>query len=85
MSEARKTGTIARLFEDRVYGFIFCPADKRDYFFHQAQLIACPFRDLTVGDEMSFIVAEGLKGIEAQEVRRICKHEAPATHARRRL
>lgn len=69
MSDTRKTGTIARLFTDRVFGFVHCPADKRDYFFHQAQLENCTFGQLAEGSDLSFVVAEGPKGIEAQEVR----------------
>jgi len=69
MTPDRKAGTIARLFPDRVFGFIHCPADRRDYFFHQSQLQQCVFADLAVGAVVSFVVAQGAKGVEAQEVR----------------
>lgn len=77
MSDIRKTGTVARLFPDRVFGFITCPADKRDYFFHQAQLENCNFGQLAEGSELSFVLAEGPKGIEAQEVRLVDRHTIP--------
>jgi CspA family cold shock protein len=77
MSTDRKDGSIARLFPDRVFGFIRCPADARDYFFHQTQLEGCTFAQLEPGDVVSFIVAEGMKGIEAQEVQ--LDHHNPPT------
>lgn len=75
--DERKSGTIARLFPDRVFGFIHCPADARDYFFHQVQLEGCTFAQLEPGDVVTFIVAEGMKGIEAQEVQ-LDHHNPPS-------
>jgi CspA family cold shock protein len=66
--DTRKTGTIARLVRDRVFGFITCPEDQRDYFFHQAHLEGCSFAQLEVGHSVSFILVDGKKGIEAQQV-----------------
>lgn len=74
--DTRKTGSITRLFEDRVYGFIRCVADARDYFFHQAQLSNCTFQQLAAGDVVTFHVGQGPKGVEAQEVR-FEHHDAP--------
>lgn len=76
MDPLRKSGSIARLFPDRVFGFVHCPADQRDYFFHQAQLDNCTFGELHDGDRLTFVVGEGPKGIEAQEVR-LEYHDAP--------
>lgn len=74
MATERKVGSIARLFPDRVYGFIHCPADQRDYFFHQAQLSGVSFGQLAVGDEMSFVLGTGSKGKpEAQQVLRVAQ------------
>lgn len=71
ITEPRKAGTVARMFPDRVFGFIHCPADERDYFFHQAQLENCTFAQLTDGDRVTFLVGHGPSGkIEAQEIRR---------------
>lgn len=71
MNTDRKTGTIARLIRDRAFGFITCPEDQRDYFFHQAQLGGCTLAQLEVGSAVSFVVVQGKKGSEAQEVRRV--------------
>lgn len=76
MSTDRKQGSIARLFPDRVFGFVHCPEDQRDYFFHQAHLANCTFGQLEPGDVLTFIVAAGSKGIEAQDVQFVC-HAAP--------
>ena len=84
MDALRRTGTVARLFPDKVFGFLHCPEDKRDYFFHQSQLDNCTFGQLAEGDVLSFLVGETPKGLEAQEIRR---EEAwplgqPARHTR---
>jgi len=69
MAPTRKRGTIARIVADRAYGFIHCPADLRDYFFHKAHVEArTPFATLQPGDAVEFEVVEGPKGLEAQEV-----------------
>ena len=70
MSTPRKVGSIARLFPDRVFGFIHCPEDARDYFFHQAQLVNCTFGKLQPGDVVSFVLGDSPKEgkIEAQEI-----------------
>ncbi len=73
----RKTGTIARLFRDKVYGFIHCPADARDYFFHQAGLSNCTFGQLTEGDILDFIVGSSSDGrSEAQDIN-LLQHDPP--------
>jgi CspA family cold shock protein len=80
MSDDRKEGTIRRLFPDKVYGFICCPLDQRDYFFHQAQLDDCTFGQLKEGDVVTFTVGQSPKGrgIEAQDVRLDRdRHESP--------
>lgn len=70
----RKVGTIVRLFPDKVFGFIHCPADARDYFFHQTRLDGYTFGQIAVGDAVSFTVgespnAQGKVRLEAQAIR----------------
>jgi cold shock CspA family protein len=77
VSSTRKTGSIARLVRDRAFGFIYCQADERDYFFHQAHLENCTFPQLQEGDVVSFTIGNGRDGrTEAQEVR-FDHHDAP--------
>lgn len=65
----RKTGTIARLFPDKVFGFIHCPEEARDYFFHQAHLTNHPFAELAPGDVVTFVVGDDGKGRpQAEEI-----------------
>jgi cold shock CspA family protein len=85
VTATRKTGSIARLFPDRVYGFIHCPEDQRDYFFHSAQLDGVTFHQLVPGDEMSFIVAEGIKGTEAQDVQLARHNEVTGRETREQV
>jgi cold shock protein len=86
MSDTRKTGTIARLMRDRVFGFIHCPADECDYFFHQTHLIdGLTFAKIDEGDTVSFVVGQGPKGPEAQDVT-VEKHDpVPGTQTRKQL
>lgn len=78
-TEQRKTGTIARMFRDRVFGFIHCQEDQRDYFFHQAQLANCTFGQLNEGDALSFTVGYGPGNrVEAQEIQFLHCGEAPS-------
>lgn len=68
MTTTRKVGAIVRLFPDRVFGFIHCPEDARDYFFHQAQLENCTFGQLTEGAALTFTVGERDGRVEAREI-----------------
>lgn len=84
-TDLRKSGSIARLFSDKAYGFIYCPADARDYFFHQVHLENVSFRALQEADVVTFIVGQGTKGLQAEEVRFERHHaleggEGPPTH-----
>ena len=68
MPDDRKAGTISRLIHDKVYGFICCPADERDYFFHKDFLENVPFARLEVGDLVTFVVGQSPKGPQAEQV-----------------
>lgn len=86
MADQRKTGTIARILLDRAYGFIYCEADERDYFFHQTHLEGCTLHQLQAGDIVTFTVVKGPKGPEAEEVRLagIDAHAHPSPESLRR-
>jgi len=75
MAPTRKRGTIARIIADKAYGFIHCPTDLRDYFFHKAHVEErTPFAALQPGDAVEFDIAEGIKGLEAQAVTLLYHH-----------
>jgi len=63
-------GTIARL-TDRGFGFIKREGQEKDLFFHSNELKDVTFNDLREGDQVTFDVAEGPKGPNATNVRRV--------------
>lgn len=63
-------GTIARL-TDRGYGFITREGEEKDLFFHSNELQDVTFEDLREGDKVTFEVAEGPKGPNATNVKRV--------------
>ncbi len=60
-------GKIARL-TDRGFGFISRDGEEKDVFFHANELKGVEFNDLKEGDEVTFEVAEGPKGINAVNI-----------------
>ena len=63
-------GTIARL-TDRGFGFIAREGEEKDLFFHSSELKNVQFNDLREGDKVTFEVAEGPKGLNATNVKRV--------------
>ncbi len=63
-------GTIARL-TDRGFGFISREGQEKDLFFHSKELKDVEFNALREGDKVTFEVAEGPKGPNATNVRRV--------------
>jgi CspA family cold shock protein len=61
-------GTIARLVNDRGFGFISREGEDKDLFFHSTELKNVEFSDLREGDKVTFEVAEGPKGLNATNV-----------------
>jgi CspA family cold shock protein len=59
-------GTIVRL--NNGFGFIKQEGSDKDLFFHANELKNVEFNDLREGDELTFEVAEGPKGLNAVEV-----------------
>ncbi|PIP87090.1 cold-shock protein [Candidatus Campbellbacteria bacterium CG22_combo_CG10-13_8_21_14_all_36_13] len=62
-------GTIARL-TDRGFGFITREGEEKDLFFHSNELKDVQFNELSEGDELTFEVAEGPKGLNAVNITR---------------
>ncbi len=63
-------GKITRL-TDRGFGFIAQEGEEKDLFFHASELQDVEFTDLHEGDELTFEVAEGPKGLNAVNVHRV--------------
>mgnify|MGYP001953787149 CR=1 FL=1 len=60
-------GTIMRL-TDRGFGFIAQEGEEKDLFFHSNELKNVEYNDLREGDQVTFEVAEGPKGLNAVSV-----------------
>jgi len=60
-------GKIARL-TDRGFGFISRDGEEKDVFFHANELKGVEFNDLKEGDDVTFEVAEGPKGVNAVNI-----------------
>lgn len=63
-------GIIARL-TDKGYGFISREGEEKDLFFHSSELENAEYVDLKEGDQVTFEVAEGPKGLNAVKVNRV--------------
>ena len=62
-------GTIVRL--NNGFGFIKQEGEEKDLFFHANELQNVQFDELHKGDELTFEVAEGQKGLNAVNVSRV--------------
>ena len=70
VSSPMNKGKIARL-TDRGFGFIAQEGVEKDLFFHSNELQNVQFNELQEGDEVTFEVAEGQKGLNAVNVSRV--------------
>lgn len=73
------TGTIAKIIEDKGFGFIKPEAGDKDLFFHARSVVGeVIFDDMREGDTVVYEVEEGPKGLAAVDVE---KTDAPAAPA----
>jgi len=56
---------------DRGFGFISRDGETKDLFFHSKDLKGVTFDELQVGDQVTFEVVEGEKGMSAKNVSRV--------------
>ncbi|MDP6704245.1 MAG: cold shock domain-containing protein [archaeon] len=62
-----ETGKIARL-TDRGFGFISREDEEKDLFFHANELQGVEYNSLQEGDDVTFEVSDGPKGLSATNV-----------------
>ncbi len=63
------TGTVKFFNSEKGFGFI-TPADgEKDVFVHYSNLVGDGYKTLEEGQQVEFDVAQGRKGLEAQNVR----------------
>ncbi len=65
------TGTIKKLIAERGFGFISREGEEKDLFFHSKDVTGVTFDELKEGDNVTFEVAEGEKGLSAVNVTRV--------------
>ena len=59
------TGTVKRLVKDKGFGFILAK-DGNEYFLHRTAMDRGRFDQLTEGEEVEFLPADGPKGLRAE-------------------
>lgn len=65
MSEKMK-GNVKWFNESKGFGFI--ESNGKDYFVHFSAIMGSGFKTLTEGSDVTFIVSQGQKGLQAQDV-----------------
>ncbi len=69
MSE-REKGTVKQFNNTKGYGFIQRESGE-DLFVHFKSIVGDGFKSLEEGDAVEYVVAEGQKGLQAQEVEKV--------------
>jgi CspA family cold shock protein len=67
----RETGTVKWFHSEKGYGFIQRDDNKGDVFVHYSAISGRGFRSLDDGQRVEFVVTEGQRGPQAQEVEKI--------------
>lgn len=68
MSNDRNSGTVKWFNNSRGYGFISCETNSEDIFVHYRNIRGEGYRSLNEGQCVEFSLAEGDKGLQAEEV-----------------
>jgi CspA family cold shock protein len=64
----RNSGTVKWFNNSRGYGFISCESKSEDIFVHYRSIQGDGYRSLNEGQAVEFSLAEGDKGLQAEEV-----------------
>jgi cold shock protein len=65
------TGIVKFFNSEKGFGFITPSDDEKDVFVHYSNIAGSGFKTLTEGQHVTFEVAQGRKGPEAQNVRAV--------------
>ena len=64
-------GTVKWFSEEKGYGFITPDEGGEDHFVHYSSIEGSGFRSLEEGDKVSYEPAQGRKGMQAENVRKV--------------
>ena len=67
-NSGRNSGTVKWFNNSRGYGFISCDNTSDDIFVHYRNIQGEGYRSLSEGQKVEFSLAEGDKGLQAEEV-----------------
>lgn len=61
---------IIKTLKENGFGFISREGESKDLFFHSKELVGVTFEELREGDEVTFEIVDGEKGLSAVKVSR---------------
>jgi cold shock protein len=68
-SKDMTTGTVKFFNSEKGFGFIATSTGEKDVFVHYSNVVGDGYKSLEEGQQVEFDVAQGRKGLEAQNVR----------------
>ena len=63
-----QTGTVQRFNKIKGYGFLISDGDKQEVFVHFSEVQGTGYKELTIGQRVSYILKKGEKGEFATQV-----------------
>ncbi|WP_133138799.1 cold-shock protein [Legionella genomosp. 1] len=63
-----QTGTVQRFNKIKGYGFLLSDKDKQEVFVHFSEVLGTGYKELTIGQRVSFTLNEGERGGFATQV-----------------
>jgi cold shock protein len=71
MSQITVKGVVKWFNSTKGYGFIQAEGQEKDIFVHYSGITGNGYRNLEEGDKVEFIITQGERGLQAQDVRKV--------------